>query len=89
MLLVIVGIFNSYAVLYAVAIGFMLVMIFYKTKSMIVCIAMHSIFNSLSAFANEAANTVQRSIIKALFLIIVSGGYALYIVLKVKDTETE
>ena len=34
---------NILQVLYAVAIGFMLVMIFYKTKSMIVCIAMHSI----------------------------------------------
>ena len=40
---------NILQVLYAIAIGFMLVMIFYKTKSMIVCIAMHSIFNSLSA----------------------------------------
>ena len=50
---------------------------------------MHSIFNSLSAFANEAAITAQRSIIKALFIIIVSGGYALYIVLKVKDTEVK
>lgn len=80
---------NILQVLYAIAIGFMLVMIFYKTKSMIVCIAMHSIFNSLSAFANEAANTDQRSIIRALFLIIVSGGYALYIVLKVKDTEVK
>ncbi|MBR5596822.1 MAG: hypothetical protein IKW30_05375, partial [Lachnospiraceae bacterium] len=65
------------------------VMIFYKTKSMIVCIAMHSIFNSLSAFANVAANTDQRSIIRALFIIIVSGGYALYIVLKVKDAEVK
>ena len=80
---------NILQVLYAVAIGFILVMIFYKTKSMIVCIAMHSIFNSLSAFVNEAAITNQRSIIRAMFLIIVSGGYALYIVLKVKDTEVK
>ena len=80
---------NILQVLYAIAIGFMLVMIFYKTKSMIVCIAMHSIFNSLSVFANEAAKTDQRSIISALFLIIVSGGYAIYIALKVKDTEVK
>ena len=36
---------------------YVLSMIFYKTKSMIVCIAMHSIFNSLSVFSNEAAMT--------------------------------
>ena len=80
---------NILQVLYAVAAGFMFVMIFYKTKSMIVCIAMHSIFNSLSAFANEAVITDQRSIISALFLIIVSGAYALYIALKVKDVEVK
>ena len=40
---------------------------------------MHSIFNSLSAFANRAVISEQRSIISALFIIIVSGGYALYI----------
>ena len=50
---------------------------------------MHNIFNSLSAFANEAVMTDQRSIISALFLIIVSGGYAIYIALKVKDTEVK
>ena len=80
---------NILQILYAVAIGFMLVMIFYKTKSMIVCIAMHSIFNALSAFANEAVITNQNSIISALFIIIVAGGYALYIALKVKDNETK
>ena len=80
---------NVLQILYAVAIGFMLVMIFYKTKSLLVCIAMHSIFNSLSAFANKAARTNQGEIISALFLIIVAGGYALYIALKVKDTEVK
>ena len=80
---------NVLQILYAVAIGFMLVMIFYKTKSLLVCITMHSIFNSLSAFANKAARTNQGEIISALFLIIVAGGYALYIALKVKDTEVK
>ena len=80
---------NILQVLYAIAIGFMLVMIFYKTKSMIVCIVMHSIFNALSAFANQAVITDQKSIISALFMIIVAGGYALYIALNVKDAEVK
>ena len=80
---------NILQVLYAIAIGFMLVMIFYKTKSMLPCIVMHSIFNMLSTFANEAVITPQDKIISALFIIIVSGGYALYIALNVKDTEVK
>ena len=56
---------------------------------MIVCIAMHSIFNSLSAFVNSAVITDKRSIIRALFIIIVSGGYALYIAFMVKDKDTK
>ena len=80
---------NILQVLYAIAIGFMLVMIFYKTKSMLPCIAMHSIFNMLSTFVNEAVKTPQDKIISALFIIIVSGGYALYIALNVKDTEVK
>ena len=80
---------NILQVLYAIAIGFMLVMIFYKTKSMLPCIVMHSIFNMLSTFANEAVITPQDKIISALFIIIVSGGYALYIALNVKDIEVK
>ena len=80
---------NILQVLYAIAIGFMLVMIFHKTKSMLPCIVMHSIFNMLSTFANQATITPQDKIISALFIIIVSGGYALYIALNVKDTEVK
>ena len=80
---------NILQVLYAIAIGFMLVMIFHKTKSMLPCIVMHSIFNMLSTFANQATITPQDKIISALFIIIVSGGYALYIALNVKDIEVK
>ena len=80
---------NILQVLYAIAIGFMLVMIFYKTKSMLVCIAMHSTFNALSAFGNTVVYTDQKRIITASLIIILAGGYALYIALKVKETEVK
>lgn len=80
---------NILQVFYAIAIGFMLVMIFNKTQSMLVCIVMHGVFNALSVFGNEAVLTVQRRIISALFIIIVAGGYALYISLRVKDVKEE
>lgn len=75
---------NILQVIYAVAIGFMFVMIYYRTKSLILCIATHSIFNALSAFSNEAVITDERRIISAVFLVVVSGGYAIYIALSMK-----
>lgn len=70
---------NLLQVVYATAAGFMFVMIYYKTKSLIVCIATHGIFNALSVFGNEAEITDQRKIISCVFLIVVCGGYAMYI----------
>ncbi|MCR5227939.1 MAG: CPBP family intramembrane metalloprotease [Eubacterium sp.] len=41
---------------FAMAVGFVLVTLFYKGKSLIPCIAFHSINNSLSAISNEEAS---------------------------------
>lgn len=79
---------NILQVIYAVAIGFMFVMIYYKTKSMIVCIGAHSIFNALSVFANEAVRTAEQRIISCVCYIIICGFYGLYIALKVEKAES-
>ena len=79
---------NLLQVVYAIAIGFAFVMIYCKTKSLMPCILTHSIFNGLSAFANEAAMTPQRELISGILLAVIAGGYALYLALAVKeDTE--
>ena len=70
---------NLLQVVYAIAIGFAFVMIYCKTRSLLPCILIHSIFNGLSAFANEAAITPQREIISGIFLTVIAGGYALYL----------
>ena len=70
---------NLLQVMYAVAIGFAFVMIYCKTKSLIPCIFTHSVFNGLSAFANEAVMTPQRQIISGVLLAVIAGGYALYL----------
>ena len=70
---------NLLQVIYAVAIGFMFVMIYYKTKSLLPCIITHGVFNSLSVFANEAALTSQKRIISCVVISVIAGGYALYI----------
>ena len=76
---------NLLQVLYAIAIGFAFVMIYVKTKSLMPCILVHSVFNGLSAFANEAAMTPQREIISGIMLAVIAGGYALYLALAVKE----
>ena len=79
---------NLLQVMYAVAIGFAFVMICCRTRSLLPCILTHSIFNGLSAFANEATMTPQREIISGILLAVIGGGYALYLALAVKeDTE--
>lgn len=72
---------NLLQVMYAVAVGFAFVMIFCRTKSLVPCIITHSIFNGLSAFANEAAETMQRQVISGVLLAVIAGGYAWYLAL--------
>ena len=76
---------NLLQVLYAIAIGFAFVMIYCRTKSLLPCIIVHSIFNGLSAFANETAMTTQREIVSGILLTVIAGGYALYLALAVKE----
>ena len=80
---------NLLQVMYAVAVGFAFVMIYYRTKSLLSCIVTHSIFNGLSAFANEAAMTTQRQILSGVLLAVIAGGYALYLTLAVKEENTK
>lgn len=62
---------------YAVALGFLFTIIFYKSKSLIPCIITHSVINSLSAFAGERTDTFL--IIITVALTIISLVYAAWI----------
>ena len=70
---------NLLQVVYATVAGFMFVMIYYKTESLIVCIVAHGVFNALSVFVNEAVVTDTLHIISCVFLIVVCGGYGVYL----------
>ena len=76
---------NLLQVMYAVAIGFAFVMIYCRTRSLMPCILVHSIFNGLSVFANEAVMTPRRQIISGVLLAVIAGGYALYLALAAKE----
>lgn len=77
---------NLLQVIYAVAVGFAFVMIYYKTKSLLVCIATHSLFNAASAFANETITDTQ-NVISAILISLIAAAYAVYIAVMVKDNE--
>ena len=76
---------NLLQVMYAMAVGFAFVMVYCKTQSLIPCIFTHSVFNGLSAFANEADMTPKRQIVSGILLAVIAGGYALYLALAVKE----
>lgn len=75
---------NLLQVLYATAAGFMFVMMYYKSKSLVVCIIAHGAFNALSVFVNEANATTEMRILTAVLLIAITGSYALYLALSMK-----
>ena len=76
---------NLLQVMYAMAIGFAFVMIYYRTNSLLPCIIVHSVFNGLSAFARETGMTPKRQIISGVLLTVIAGGYALYLALADKE----
>lgn len=78
---------NLLQVVYAVAVGFMFVLIFLKSGSLIPCIVLHGVFNALSVFADESTLTVTDRINSCVFLVAVSGIYGAYISLSIKKSK--
>ena len=76
---------NLLQVVYATAAGFMFVMIYLKTKSLLICIAAHGIFNALSVFSGEASLEPESKILTAVLLTLITGSYALYLALRLKS----
>lgn len=68
---------NLCQICFAIAVGFLLVTIFYRGGSLLPCIIVHSAINTLNIFANEAGVTVEKQIIHALVLILITVAYNL------------
>ena len=78
---------NLLQVVYATAAGFMFVMMYYKSESLIVCIVAHGVFNALSLFVNETNATAEMRILTAILLTVITGSYALYLALSMKKAK--
>lgn len=74
-------------VCYAIAIGFVFTIIFYKGKCLWPCIITHSVVNSLSAFANRENAPAWHGIVGCIFICVVSYAYAAYILSRTKNNK--
>lgn len=73
---------------YAIPIGFVFTILFYKGKSLWPCIITHGVFNSLGIFAIKGSS-VMASIIFTVVLCVISMGYALWIVRTTKKDDVQ
>ncbi len=74
---------NLLQVIYATAAGFLFVMIYCKSDSLLVCILTHGLFNALNVFAVEA-KTVEMRVLSCALITLICGSYGLYIALSMR-----
>ena len=68
---------NLCQIVFAIAVGFLLVTIFYRGGSLLPCIIVHSAINALSTFANDMNLTTGMHLIHLAVLIAVTVAYTL------------
>ena len=68
---------NLCQIVFAIAVGFLLVTIFYRGRSLLPCILVHSAINTLSTFANDANLTTKMHLIHLAILIVITVAYTL------------
>ena len=66
---------NLCQIVFAVAVGFLLVTIFYRGGSLLPCIIVHSAINTLGTFANDAQLTAQMQLVHLAVLIVITVVY--------------
>lgn len=71
-------------IIYAVSLGYLFVIIFYKSKSLLPCIITHALINSLSIF--NVSKGIKEYIFSSI-LIIISLSYSIYINKKIKEED--
>ena len=59
------------------AVGFLIVTIFYRSGSLLPCIITHSAINTLNTFANEAGFTMEKQMVHVLVMIVIAIAYTL------------
>ena len=68
---------NLCQIVFAVAVGFLLVTIFYRGGSLLPCIVVHSTINTLGTFANDTNLTTEMQLLHLAALIVITVAYTL------------
>ena len=68
---------NLCQIVFAIAVGFLLVTIFYRGGSLLPCILAHAAINTLGTFANDAGLTTQTQMLHIAALVAVTVAYTL------------
>ena len=68
---------NLCQIVFAIAVGFLLVTIFYRGGSLLPCILVHSAINTLGTFANNTNLTAEMHLLHLGILIVVTVAYTL------------
>ena len=68
---------NLCQIVFAIAVGFLLVTIFYRGGSLLPCILVHSAINTLGTFANDSNLTTEMQLLHLGILIVVTVAYTL------------
>ena len=80
---------NLCQIVFAVAVGFLFVTIFYRGKSLIPCIIVHSAINTLSTFANDADLAVETHLLHITILIVITVVYTLILTKNLPKIKTK
>ena len=68
---------NLCQIVFAIAVGFLLVTIFYRGGSLLPCIIVHSAINTLGTFANDTKITTEMQLFHIGILLAITVGYTL------------
>ena len=68
---------NLCQIVFAIAVGFLLVTIFYRGGNLLPCIAVHSAINTLGTFANDTNLTAEMHLVHLAILIVITVAYTL------------
>lgn len=68
---------NLCQIVLAVAVGFLLVTVFYRGGSLLPCIVVHSAINTLGTFANDTNLTTEMQLLHLAVLIVITVAYTL------------
>ena len=80
---------NLCQIVFAVAVGFLLVTIFYRGGSLLPCILVHSAINTLGTFANDANLTTETHLFHLAVLIAVTVVYTLILTRTLPQSQWE